>query len=98
MLLHLLDRFASPLAVRPKEASDGFHTIGDVVPLTASAHVVACFGRGLRHYTFNSYTRKFGFERGSASPVTNLTVRHGYQQNIGRRSSTGELFVCGGEA
>jgi len=36
-----LDRFASPLAVRPKEASDGFHTIGDVMPLTASAHVVA---------------------------------------------------------
>jgi len=32
----------SPLAVRPKEASDGFHTIGDVMPLTASAHVVAC--------------------------------------------------------
>ena len=30
------------LAVRPKEASDGFHTIGDVMPLTASAHVVAC--------------------------------------------------------
>jgi len=39
---HVLDRFASPLAVRPKEASDGFHTIGDVMPLTASAHVVAC--------------------------------------------------------
>ena len=38
----LLDRFASPLVVRPKEASDGFHTIGDVMPLTASAHVVAC--------------------------------------------------------
>jgi len=36
-----LDRFASPLAVRPKEASDGFHTVGDVMPLTASAHVVA---------------------------------------------------------
>ena len=34
--------FGSPLAVRPKEASDGFHTIGDVMPLTASAHVVAC--------------------------------------------------------
>ena len=32
-----LDRFTSPLAVRPKEASDGFHTIGDVMPLTASA-------------------------------------------------------------
>ena len=40
----VLDRFASPLAVRPKEASDGFHTIGDVMPLTASAHAhaVAC--------------------------------------------------------
>jgi len=39
---HFLDRFASPLAVRPKEASDCFHTIRDVMPLTASAHVVAC--------------------------------------------------------
>ena len=39
--VYILDRFASPLAVRPKEASDGFHTIGDVMPLTASAHVVA---------------------------------------------------------
>ena len=30
------------------------------------------------HYAtpFNSYTRKFGFERDSASPVTNLTARH----------------------
>jgi len=37
-----MDRFASPLAVRPKQDSDGFHTIGDVMPLTASAHVVAC--------------------------------------------------------
>ena len=26
--------------------------------------------------SFNSYTRKFGFERESASPVTNLTARH----------------------
>jgi len=25
---------------------------------------------------FNSYTRKFGFERDSASPATNLTARH----------------------
>ena len=25
---------------------------------------------------FNSYTRKLGFERDSASPVTNLTARH----------------------
>jgi len=25
---------------------------------------------------FNSYTRKFGFERDSASPFTNLTARH----------------------
>jgi len=40
--LLILDRFASPLAVRPKEASDGFHTIGDVMHLTASAHGVAC--------------------------------------------------------
>jgi len=40
--LLVLDRFASPLAVRPKEASDGFHTIGDVMLLTACAHVVAC--------------------------------------------------------
>ena len=40
--LVLLVRFASPLAIRPNEASDGFHTIGDVMPLTASAHVVAC--------------------------------------------------------
>jgi len=38
-----LDRFASPLAVRPKEASDGFHTIGDVMPLTASAHTTKPF-------------------------------------------------------
>ena len=37
-----LDRFPSPLVVRPMEASDGFHTIGDVMPLTTSAHVVAC--------------------------------------------------------
>jgi len=41
-LVYFLDRFASLLAVRPKEASAGFHTIGDVMPLTASAHVVAC--------------------------------------------------------
>jgi len=40
--VRILYRFASPLAVRPNEASDGFHTIGDVMPLTASAHVVAC--------------------------------------------------------
>jgi len=33
-----LDRFASPLAVRSKEASDGFHTIGDVMLLAVSAH------------------------------------------------------------
>jgi len=38
----VLDQFASPLAVRPKETSDGFHTIGDVMPLTASAHAVTC--------------------------------------------------------
>ena len=44
--LGVLDRFASPLVVRPKEASDGFHTIGDVMPLTASAHVVACATTG----------------------------------------------------
>jgi len=41
-ILKILDRFASPLPVRPKEASDGFHTIGDVMPSTASPHVVAC--------------------------------------------------------
>jgi len=39
--VEFLDRFASPLAVRPKEASDSFHIIGDVMPLAASAHVVA---------------------------------------------------------
>ena len=27
-------------------------------------------------HSFNAYTRKFGFERDSASPVTNLTARH----------------------
>jgi len=45
----VLDRFASPLAVRPKEASDGFHTIGDVMLLTASAHVD---NRGLNLFLF----------------------------------------------
>jgi len=40
--VNVLDRFALSLAVRPKEASDGFNTIGDVMPLTASAYVVAC--------------------------------------------------------
>jgi len=29
-----LSLFASPLAVRPKEASDGFYIIGDIMPLT----------------------------------------------------------------
>jgi len=29
---------------------------------------------------FNSYTRKIGFERESASPATNLTARHCYKQ------------------
>ena len=36
------DRYASPLVVRPKEGSDGFHTIGEVMPLNSSAHAVAC--------------------------------------------------------
>ena len=68
----LLDRFASPLAVRPKEASDGFHTIGDVMPLTASAHVMACATTSLPFHPMFPIEEVIRAQRGETGPRTSL--------------------------
>jgi len=46
---------------------------------------------------FNSYTRKLGFERDSASPVTNLTARH-YKKYIFNSANSGHSLFFGASA